>query len=65
MFDQNSSSWYLGVYWIDPDWGSHGNALQASCNFTLQMTCIQPTNPKKIDIHEEVSCINKNSFCST
>ncbi|CAB4022624.1 Collagen alpha-2(I) chain [Paramuricea clavata] len=36
-----------GVYWIDPDWGSHGNAFQARCKFTLQETCINSTKSNK------------------
>ena len=44
----------LGVYWIDPDWGSRGNAFQASCNFTLQKTCIKPINPVESNSSKEV-----------
>jgi hypothetical protein len=45
---------YLGVYWIDPDCGSRGNAFQASCYFTLQETCIKSPNYNKSNNNEKV-----------
>lgn len=55
-----TSSWQqllvlLGVYWIDPDWGSHGNALEASCNFTLRQMCVKCLNSERINNDEEAS----------
>ena len=47
---------YSGVYWIDPDWGSHGNAFEAVCNFTLHETCIKPINPAKSLLSSEEVC---------
>ena len=43
------------MYWIDPDWGSHGNALEVICNFTVQETCIKSPHSEQATGHEKVN----------
>ena len=46
---------YIGMYWIDPNLGSTGDAFQVSCNFTVRENCIKSPKIKRTNQDENVS----------
>lgn len=49
----------LGRYWIDPNHGCNGDAIEVFCNFTAGgQTCIYPDKDTKMVRHEIPLLIN-------